>query len=335
MEQEAIKHMLEENFYSRKLYFSYSSLKKLLYSPRSFYKHYIMLEREDRMDAHLVQGKVIHCLMLEEQNFNDYFVVSPSKLPEGNNKLIVDKMFSLYTLESEKQSLEDYEVEIIEQLFNINLHQTLKTDAQRLDKILTDQNISYFEFLKMKGDKNIVDAETLEYCLQSAKLLQSNKQIAELLGIGKTQTNTFKVYNEMSLEMKLEKLCPVGLKGIIDNIVVDADNKRLYINDLKTTNRSITEFKNTVEMFNYWMQSAIYLRLTLDFFKEFIDESWIIKFNFIVIDNTQQVYAFEVKKSTMLEWLERLDVSIKQGLYHYKNRDYNLPYEFATGKVYL
>lgn len=332
---EDLTHMMEESFYAKKLYFSYSSLKKLMYSPGSFYNHYVLLQREDRMDNHLVQGKVIHCLILEEDHFNNYFVVSPTKLPEGNNKLIVEKMFSLYTSESNKQSLEDYQTDIIEYLVQINLHQSLKTDDQRLDKVVVEQNISYFDFLKKKGDKNIVDAETLEYCLRSKELLQSNKQIAELLGIGREQTDTFKVYNEMSLQMELDKAFSFGLKGIIDNIVVDADNKRIYINDLKTTNRSIVDFKDTVEVFSYWMQAAVYLRLVLDFFKEFINDSWVIKFNFIVIDNSQQVYAFEVSKSTMLEWLGRLNHSLRQGLYHYENRDYNLPYDFARGKVYL
>jgi hypothetical protein len=128
---------------------------------------------------------------------------------------------------------------------------------------------------------------------------------------------------------------PFGLKGILDNVVVDADNKKIYINDLKTTGQALTDFKESVEFFHYWIQASVYVRLVLDFLKDYIDNSWVVKFSFIVIDKQQQVYPFEVSKSTMLSWMEKTNDVLKQATYHYENKDYNLPYMFASGKVYL
>lgn len=324
----------ELTFYAKKFYFSYSSLNKLLFSPRLFYTHYVLKQREDRMDSYLVEGKVIHCLLLEGDKFNDYFIVSPSKLPEGNGRLIVDKVYTKYADDPDIKEFKDYESDIIDILSEINLHQALKTDAQRIEKVVIDQNISYFNFLKNKGNKTIVDAETLEYCSKSVEVFKSNSQIVELLGMGKVQTDTFKVYNEMPLEMDLPGF-PFGLKGIVDNIVVDADNKRIYINDIKTTGKGIENFQESVEFFNYWMQSAVYIRLVLEYFQKYIDGSWLVKFNFIVIDKNQQVYPFEVSPTSTLEWLKNLNTKLLEAAYHYNNKDYTLPYKFVAGQVYL
>lgn len=324
----------ELTFYANKFYFSYSSLNKLLFSPRLFYTHYVLKQREDRMDSFLVEGKVIHCLLLEGDKFKDYFIVSPTKIPEGNGKLIVDRVYKKYANDPDIKEFKDYESDIIDILSEINLHQALKTDAQRIEKVVIDLNISYFNFLKNKGNKTIVDAETLEYCSKSVEVFKSNNQIIELLGIGKVQTDTFKVYNEMPLEMDLPGF-PFGLKGIVDNIVVDADTKKIYINDIKTTGKGIENFQESVEFFNYWMQSAIYIRLVLDYFQKYIDDSWLVKFNFIVIDKNQQVYPFEVSPISMLEWLKSLNDKLVEAAYHYNNKDYTLPYKFVTGQVYL
>ena len=66
---ESIK-MMENDFYTKKFYFSYSSLNKLLWNPQTFYQIYVLGQREERDDAHLVNGKIIHALLLEPQ-FNE------------------------------------------------------------------------------------------------------------------------------------------------------------------------------------------------------------------------------------------------------------------------
>ena len=62
----------EEKFYANKDFcFSYSSLNKLLFSPSLFYKDYILWDREVRTDKHLIEGKLIHCLLFEEDKVEE------------------------------------------------------------------------------------------------------------------------------------------------------------------------------------------------------------------------------------------------------------------------
>jgi hypothetical protein len=130
-----------EQFYKKKFYFSYSSINKLLYSPVAFYNHYVLNQREDSTDAHLVAGRALHCLLLEPDNFDDYFITLPGKMPSDNPKKIIDNIFRIHSgIGNNSLLLEDYSTDILTQLLTANLYQSLKTDQQRLEKILTDEN---------------------------------------------------------------------------------------------------------------------------------------------------------------------------------------------------
>ena len=101
---------LEGEFYAKDFYFSYSSLNKLLYSPSAFYKHYILNEREDKVESYLITGKVIHSLILDKGRFDDFFVVVPTNLPGDSIRRIVDYIFKEHFLKQEdfEKNLEDF-----------------------------------------------------------------------------------------------------------------------------------------------------------------------------------------------------------------------------------
>lgn len=341
MENIKTKVELEEEFYSKPLCLSYSGLNKLLYSPKLYYKHYILQQREEKLDSYLIDGKVIHNLLLDDGSFEKNFILLPSNLPTGNSRLVIDKIFEKHkehVLSSFGTigTLDDFGKDILEILKQINLHQSLKTDAQRFAKIITEENISYFEFLKLKGSKDLIDSETLQRCNEAVDVLKNDSKVTDLLGTYRSEMENTKIYNELELSLESSVLGRAfGLKGIIDNIKVDYDNKTVYINDLKTTGKTISDFKETIEYYNYNLQAAIYHKLVKNMLKDIMNADWNIVFNFIVVDKYTQVYPFEVSKVTMAIWLDILNKKLDEAEWHYKNNKYNLPYEFETGQVIL
>jgi len=332
---------LEKEFYSKPLYLSYSGLNKIIFSPKLYYKHYILQQREEKLDSYLIDGKVIHNLLLDDGSFEKNFILLPSTLPTGNSRLVIDKIFEKHkehVLSSFGTigTLDDFGKDILEILKQINLHQSLKTDAQRFAKIITEENISYFEFLKLKGSKDLIDSETLQRCNEAVDVLKNDSKITDLLGTYRSEMENTKIYNELELSLESSVLGRAfGLKGIIDNIKVDYDNKTVYINDLKTTGKTISDFKETIEYYNYNLQAAIYHKLVKNMLKDIMNADWNIVFNFIVVDKYTQVYPFEVSKVTMAIWLDILNKKLDEAEWHYKNNKYNLPYEFETGQVIL
>ena len=327
-----------EQFYSTKFYFSYSSINKLLYSPQAFYKHYILKQKEDKTDAHLVAGRALHCLLFEPDNFDDYFVMLPGKIPTDSNKVIIDHIFNTHylSMNNNSLSLEDFPNEILGQLLTNNLYQSLKTDPQRLEKILTDNNKEYFTFLKAKEDKTVIDAAVKQQAETSVEVLKNNSKVKALLQLGHDNSQNVRVFNELKLQSDSYNY-DFGYKGIVDNVVIDENIKTIFINDLKTTNKSIQDFPNSVDYYRYDIQAVMYMILTHNEFIRNREDSkeWKFVFTFIVIDKYNQVYPFQVSTQTLAIWESNFYGTIGQIDYHYRHRDYTLPYELAVGNVKL
>ena len=326
-----------QQFYSSKFYFSYSGINKLLFSPSWFYNHYILKEQEDSVDSHLVQGRVIHCLLLNPEDFDDEFIVVPGKMPGTSNRTIVDEVFKIH-LESSDDSLtlEKYETTIVDLLEKINLHQKLKTDEARVKKILIPDNISYFEFLKSSQGKTLLDNKTLSYCKECVDSIKNNESITALMQLDKSD---LEVYNEVKVttDQLINGKFAFGFKGILDNIVIDKEKKILFINDLKTTGKALIDFPESVDYYRYWLQASIYYSLA--YYRYITDkddhQEWNIQFTFVVVDKYNQVYPFQVTPKTMKEWMERLNKVLLQVVYHYEKKDYTLPYELAVENLKL
>lgn len=332
---------VEAEFYKQKFYFSYSSLNKLLWSPGAFYTMYVLGQKEERTDAHLVQGKIIHGLMLEEDKFKDQFIVSPANLPKDNYKLIADRVFYHHQQMCMDNvdafldgKLSDYPDEIITILQEINLHQSLKTDQQRIDKMCTPEAMNYFDFLKAKGNKTLIDQESYAFCKAAVDIVKEHPVIRDLLGMDVSDFDNAEVYNEEFMTVELSKY-PFGLKGFIDNIKVDHDKGHIYVNDLKTSGKELKDFEESIEYFSYWLQAVIYLTMVSHRYQDLLEKGYELKFHFIVIDRNFQSYAFPVTEKTLIKWQNRAVDILNIAEYHYTQRRYELPYHFDKGLITL
>ena len=333
--EESIK-LLEKDFYNKKFYLSYSSLNKLLWNPVVFHQLYVLGIKEEKQEAHLLQGKVIHALLLEPEKFEEQFIISSDSLPTGNLKQVIDRVFS-HHLElkqngDERILLGEFNEAILDIMRDMNYHQSLKTDLQRLDKIITQDSQNYWDFLQKKGDKTLIDRETYEFCKNAVEIIKTNKQVCDLIGCNTSDFDNKEIFNEIMLKLDIPDRI-FGLKGIIDNLVIDNDKKIIYINDVKTTSKDLKDFPETVEFYSYWLQAIIYCTLVTKCYQNLMQEGYELKFHFIVVDRMFQTYAFPVKEETLITWLDRLNKSLDKAEWHFIRRNYDLPYEFATGLV--
>jgi hypothetical protein len=332
---------LEQEFYSKPFYMSYSGLNKMLFSPMLWYKHYVLQQREEKVESYLIDGKVIHTLLLDDGSFDKNFILLPSTLPTGNSRLVIDKVFEKHKEHILSSfgtigTLDDFGKDILDILKQINLHQALKTNEQRFAKIITEETTSYFEFLKSRGKRDLIDSETLQRCNEAVDILRNDSRTGDLLGLYKSEMENIEMFNEIELSMDKDiTQLSFGLKGIADSIQVNHDKKCIYINDLKTTGKTISDFEETIKFYNYNLQAAVYHRLVRHHYKSILKDDWTLHFNFIVIDKYNQVYCFEVSKSTLSLWDDELKKKLLEADWHYKNKQYNLPYKFATSQVIL
>ena len=322
----------EEEFYAKKDFcFSYSSLNKLLFSPSLFYKDYILWDREVRTDKHLVEGKLIHCLLFEAENVEEKFSIVPGKSPSDNIRKVLKDM-ALHTDAETLASCDDYV--ILDSLKNLNLYQSLKADDSRIAKIRTTDNEPYWKFLN-NSNVDVVDQDTLERCTERVGVLKENKDVMSLFSEVQTDfdLDPVETFSEKYLKSDLID-CDFGLHGYIDYYSVDTEKKEVIICDLKTTGKTVTDFRETVDFYNYWLQAAIYMKLVYDTLGD-DKEEYDIQFKFIVIDKYNQVYVFDVSNNTVNYWADGLGGAINTAKFHYNSRNYSLPVEFLRNKIKL
>lgn len=335
--QESVE-VLEKDFYSKKFYYSYSSLNKLIWNPQVFYQMYVLGLREEKLEQHLLQGKLIHLLLLEPEKFNEEFLMTPGKLPADNQRQVIDRVFRHYTELSrngdDRTELAQFDGAILDVMVDMNYFQNLKTDQQRLDKVITSDTISYWEFLKTKGNKTLVDPDTFKFCQDAVEIVKTNNSVCNLIGCNVSEFDNKQVINEQAVLVDLPNQ-RYGLKGIIDNLVIDHDSKTIYINDIKTTAKDLKDFPESIEYYSYWLQAVIYMIIVSQVYANMIEAGYQVKFHFIVIDRAFQSYAFLVSEQTLNNWLDRFTDCIQKAEWHYQNRSYELPYDFAQGLVVL
>jgi hypothetical protein len=341
--------ILEDEFYAKEFAFSYSSLNKLLYSPSLFYKDYVLKQKEELLDKSLVEGRVIHALLLDQESFDEQFVIAQEKLPSDNVRDVVEKVYAKYVerLEYLKEmslgyqeyidkTLSDFSDEILEVLKEKNFYQNIKKDEDRLSKIVTPETQEYFQFLTSASGKTVIDTDTYGRCVDIVDKLR-NHECMKIMGMS-ANDNLEHVYNELQVELdKKFAEFPFGIKGMIDNLYIDKAANTIRVNDLKTTSKTIAEFPETVKFYNYWMQAAVYMRLARSLMHNLKDEykEYNIVFSFIVIDKYSQIYVFEVSEETMTNWAIDLQEKLNEAKYHYETRDYGLPYKFLKSKIML
>lgn len=329
---------LEKDFYSKKFFYSYSSLNKIIWNPQIFYQMYVLGLKEERLDTHLVQGKLIHLLLLKPEKFEKEFIMTPSSLPSGNLKVVVDRVFKHHIELSrngdDRTELAQFDGAILDVMKNINYFQNLKTDKQRIEKIITTEAISYWEFLKTKGNKTLIDPDILKFCTDAVDIIKTNEQVCKLIGCEVSEFDNTEVINELPVTAEFSNKA-YGLKGIIDNIVINHDKKIIFVNDIKTTSKDLKDFPETIEYYSYWLQAIIYMIIVNHIYSDITGQGYQIKFHFVVTDKNFQSYAFPVSEETLNNWLERFQTTIAKAEWHYANKNYKLPYNFAKGLVVL
>tara|TARA_R110002020_G_scaffold24074_1_gene79535 strand:+ start:2351 stop:3331 length:981 start_codon:yes stop_codon:yes gene_type:complete len=326
MRKDTIK---EEEFYNKDYNFSYSSLNKLLFSPKLFYIDYILKERELKTDKHLIEGKLLHLMLLQPEKLHEEFSIVPSKIPSDNVRKVLNDLKQYNNL-----NMSELDDEILKALEYHNLYQSFKDDAKRLGKIQTSENAEYFQFLLESG-KDIIDNDMLTKATERVEMLKANKSVMSLMEhtITDFEMDPIEVHNEKYLKCELLNY-KFGLQGYIDRYIIDHDSKEITIVDLKTTSKGLEKFAETVDYYRYWMQAVVYSILVIKNSEDKVQD-YKINFKFAVIDNYDQVYVFDVSDKTMQEWnhafVEILDIAN----YHYTERNYNLPYEFSKNNVIL
>lgn len=331
-----------------KFYFSYSSLIKLLKDPKVFYKEYILGEKEVKDEKYLKEGQLFHLFVLEPEKFDEKFTVLPTSIPSGYSLDVLNKLITLVykdvAFDDNGNELENFVIpdlknvshfEILDIMVRNNYYQSLKTDQQRLDKVINPEGIGYWAVLQQQFEKKktIVDLSIVQKAKEKADVILKNEECHKLL-------NSLNAKEDVRKELELVYDLPnysFGLKGVIDCVKVDYANETIYITDLKTTSKSLLEWAEGFDKseYMYWLQVILYKELILSLVPNGSKTAWKLKVNFIVVDKSNNLYIFPVSVESLMKWESQTKEKLDIAKWHYENHKYDLPYELEIGNYTL
>jgi hypothetical protein len=277
----------------------------------------------------MIDGKLIHCLLLNPEEFNNLFVITPASLPSPAMVTVLNIVFGRC-----KDLYEDilpdptvYRTEFLEELALAPLYQSLKNDDGRMAKVADPKNIYYWIYMLESGSRDVISYEQLDEAKIAVEKIKNNIPLMKLMGYyPEFETNSVK-HNEMMLYTFLEDEM-FGLRGILDNLVIDHTKKELRINDVKKSGKDILQFPQSIVFWKYDLQAAMYHKLVSNTFgKQYPDYK--ITFRFIVIDNMLQIAPVRIEDATMEQWSLKLENLITECGWHFKERRFDLPYSIA------
>ena len=238
-----------------------------------------------------------------------------------------------YGVDDSKESLNDFQETLLEILKDKNLYQSMKVPTQ-LSKMINDVTEEYWEFQKKSEGKIIIDHETYDFAKSVVEKITTNPVVMETMGFFGDEMNGITSKNEMGLSIEPEDTkYTFGFTGFIDNLVFDKQNKIIRINDLKKTGKMISNFAVTIEYFNYWAQAVMYKKLVEHCIMDNPEyKDYTTEFRFIVVDSQMQIAPIKVSEETMKTWTERFDKTLEEADYHFKQKNFELPYEFLINK---
>lgn len=333
--------------------FSYSSLSKLITNPKLFHKEYILGEKELRDETYFKAGELFHCFVLEPENFNEKFAMLPSKLPSDNIREIINRIYNDHVIPDIEKgvkvkgsiTLSDYCQHILNILEEMNLHQSLTDtvtkgvtttgDSKRLDKVVNDVTLEYFNACIEGYGKTIVDSALVQTAGTKAGLMMEHPDIKALF---EGELPEVDIRKELELQIKPnESDTPFGFKGIIDMVRIDYERCIIHIVDYKTTSKTLDDWRKDFESSNYmyWLQVMIYRKLIMSLVPKESKKQWVLKISFPVIDKFNNVYVFNVSQKSLLKWNDMAKGVYEIADWHLTNMRFDLPYEYENKLVVL
>jgi hypothetical protein len=339
----------ENQVSTEKFAFSFSSMSMLFDDIKKFHKSYIQGDKDILDFKYLKEGQLLHCLTLEPHMLSENFVIMSASLPDGKGKDVIDEMFRLYGLMEEPDDslrLSDFSDQILSYMKEIDYYQALTDDkrnnadgvmltgdSKRLAKILTREAEQYFNTLKEGLSKTVVDLDMLNRMQEKANaIIEYDRNNKNLLSITSDDETLEEIRYELELKAVLENQKYFDIKGILDCVKIDHVNKIIYITDLKTTSKKLKNFKESVEMYMYWLQAVFYKKLIESLLS---GDTYEIVIHFLVVDKTNSVYAFRVSEKSLAKWEEDSVELFAKASWHMQFQEWNLPYEYAKNLVEL
>lgn len=187
-------------------------------------------------------GSIIDDLLFSRGNFNDKYYISEYIEPTTTLNILAKIILDNYI-----------EIPSIDEIFNIIERNGLWKSTKNKDLIKGYfDNDDFWGYLKEQYqsiNKTIITKDDKKYAEEIVSILVEHEYSKEIF------SSKYEHYYQYKFEYELKGF---KLRGIIDILSIDHENKKVYFKDLKTGSGNTTEFLSSFIKFRYYIQEAVY-----------------------------------------------------------------------------
>lgn len=312
---------------------SNSSLSWFQNSPKYFK---LMLDKviEEETKSFYEKGEQIHQYILEPEEFDKNYIFLDYETPKSSQQ----KAFC-ETYARAKKGTED------EKLLKAykDAYTTKEIDTKILEKAveLEKTYTSYIKYIKLSPIYISILPNSMRNLLnESRKTLLEHEKGKDLMY--NEQHSIFGNTDSLFIanEFEIQWIHPTGVecKSLIDRIIIDHENKKVTLVDLKTSSH-LPEFKDKFIEYKYYRQMAFYWMAIYWYFKNILIDKDINEYNketFIVaigIKDPIEIKVFEITEPTLNKGLEEIDPLMNQLEWHFKEDKWDHTQLYYEGKT--
>ena len=233
-------------YYSDSSRISNSALGWYINKGPRFFRDMLDGKEEGLSGSFLDKGTMIHMYILQPEEFWKEYVVLDYEVPKVKQQLDFIMEYSrtecVYPLEDKnKLMLDAYRTAYS----NSKKDEVVLKEASELVEKFKD----YIEALKLKNDnRKVISFADVTMLKRIKDNLDKHKKAKELL------TDVGLSFNEFHINWEWKDL---SCKSLLDRVMIDIENKKITIVDLKTTS-NLNTFSESVEKYDYYRQLAFY-----------------------------------------------------------------------------
>jgi len=308
-----------------------SLLKEILKSPQAFLRAKERYQSDEGVIApHFVFGSLVDHLITEDHNtFEDIFYLTSESSCSDTIIKVVTHCFE----ENPTGKLEDHYESIVRGCGYEVYGQSWKEET-RVKKVI-EQGSEYFNMLIESAGKTIVFGEEYNKALISHASLLSDPYTSKYL----KPNNNQQLIKKQIVEFTYKS---IELKGELDLVFIDHNNKTITPIDVKTIGTSVYQFPFNFWKFRYDFQAAVYTYGIECTMNKLINQGYVIdNFKFLVVEkesqNTPLIYSID---NDVLEIgmnggslpsgrsYEGFEQAINKYLFHIEKNDWSYPMEY-------
>lgn len=307
---------------------SNSSLSWFQISPKYFK---LMLDKalEEETKSFYEKGEQIHQYILEPEEFDKNYVFLDYETPKSQQQ----KDFCESFARAKKGTKEENLLKAYKDSYT-----TKESDEKVLEKAiqLAKTYDSFIKYIKLAPMYMSVLSNSMQFQLnETRKTIIEHEKAFKLMY--NEQNNLFGNTDNLfcANEFEIQWVHPTGVecKSLIDRIIIDHENKKITLVDLKTSSH-LSEFIDKFVEYKYYRQMAFYWMAIHWYFKNKLVDKNIndyTKETFIVAVGTKdpiEAKVFEVSEPTLMRGLDEIEGLMRQLEWHLREDkwDYNKAY---------